>query len=140
MYSLGIKLITKPTRKNVSGTNGFTTYSAPAQCRQKQNKLSIFIINSNKKQGGHMDKSVNINDMQVVLWEQIQKVREGSTTPANCNAITNASGKILSTVKLQMEYCKLTGKNPEIDLFLPPKEKPEVKQSDESKIKAIGGK
>ena len=78
-------------------------------------------------------EKLNIQSLQLVLWEAIQQVRESTTTAANCNAITNASGKILSTVKLHMEYCKLTGKNPEIDLFLP---MPEGKEK-EDKVKAI---
>ena len=37
---------------------------------------------------------------------------------AACNAMTNAIGKILSSVKLQMDYCKLTGKQPDIALLI----------------------
>jgi hypothetical protein len=75
-------------------------------------------------------EKLNIQSIQAVLWEEIQKVREGSTTAANVNAITNATGKILSSVKLHVEYCKLTGKTPEVDLFLVPSEK-------KSEVKAI---
>jgi len=42
---------------------------------------------------------------------------KGKTTPANVNAITNATGKILSTVKLEMEYAKLLGKVPNIEFI-----------------------
>jgi len=62
---------------------------------------------------------MNVNQLRKILSEEIQKIRDGTTTAANVNAITNATGKILSTIKLQMEYCKLTGKTPDIDLFLP---------------------
>lgn len=55
-----------------------------------------------------------VNDLSTILAEEIMKVRAGTTTAANCNAITNASGKILSTVKLQIEYGKLIGKTPHI--------------------------
>ena len=52
--------------------------------------------------------------MRNILSEEIDKLREGKTTAANVNAVTNATGKILSTVKLEMEYAKLLGKNPHI--------------------------
>jgi len=59
----------------------------------------------------------NIGDLRQILAEEIEKVREGKTTAANVNAVTNASGKILSSIKLEMEYCKLTGKQPKM-LFI----------------------
>ena len=59
-----------------------------------------------------------VNDMRSILSEEIVKLREGSTTAANVNAIVNATGKILSTVKLEMEYNKLVGKMPDIS-FIP---------------------
>ncbi len=64
-----------------------------------------------------MAKSMNINELRGVLSEEIEKIRAGTTTAANVNAVTNAVGKILSTVKLEMEYCKLTGKTPAIELL-----------------------
>lgn len=62
-------------------------------------------------------KKIDINNLRTILAEEINKLREGSTTPANVNAITNATGKILSTVKLEMEYHKLLGKVPDIDFI-----------------------
>ena len=53
-----------------------------------------------------------INDLRVILAEEINKIRNGTTTAANVNAITNATGKILSTVKMEIEYNKLLGKTP----------------------------
>ena len=62
-------------------------------------------------------QKMDINNLRTILAEEIEKLRDGSTTPANVNAITNATGKILSTVKLEMEYHKLLGKTPEIDFI-----------------------
>lgn len=62
-------------------------------------------------------EKMDINNLRTILAEEIGKLREGSTTPANVNAITNATGKILSTVKLEMEYHKLLGKTPDIDFI-----------------------
>lgn len=60
---------------------------------------------------------LSINSIQKVLWDEIDKVIKGKTTAANCNAVTNATGKILSSVKLYLEHCKLVGKAPETNLF-----------------------
>lgn len=53
-----------------------------------------------------------INDMREILAEEISKIRSGETTAGNVNAIVNASGKILTTIKMEMEYNKLLGKTP----------------------------
>lgn len=62
-------------------------------------------------------KKMDINNLRTILSEEIDKLRAGTTTPANVNAITNATGKILSTVKIEMEYHKLLGKTPAIDFI-----------------------
>ena len=59
-------------------------------------------------------KIKNINDLRKILSEEIDKLRNGDTTPANINAITNATGKIFSSIKLEMEYAKLLGEKPNI--------------------------
>jgi len=64
-----------------------------------------------------------INDIRVILAEEIQKIREGQTTAANVNAITNATGKILSTIKLEIEYGKLIGTVPVIPFIASEKTK-----------------
>jgi hypothetical protein len=60
---------------------------------------------------------MTLNNLRDILAEQIYAIREGTTTAANVNAITNASGKILSSVKLEMEYYKTLGKTPEISFL-----------------------
>lgn len=62
-------------------------------------------------------QALNINNLRETLAEEIQKLREGQTNAANVNAVTNATGKILSTVKLEMEYCKMIGRTPDIDFI-----------------------
>jgi len=61
-----------------------------------------------------MDSIKTINDLRDILADEIRKLREGTTTAVAVNAVTNATGKILSTVKLEMEYNKLICKTPEI--------------------------
>jgi hypothetical protein len=51
-----------------------------------------------------------MNDIREVLSAEIENLRNDKTTPANLNAITNATGKILATVKLELEYAKMTNK------------------------------
>jgi hypothetical protein len=57
----------------------------------------------------------SLNDLRTILSEEIDKVRGGTTSAANVNAVTNATGKILSSIKLEMEYYKLLGKVPDIE-------------------------
>ena len=66
--------------------------------------------------------SKTINDYREILSEEIDKVRNDVTTPAKINAITNAVGKVLSTVKLEMEYAKLSGTKPNILMLKQSKE------------------
>jgi len=60
---------------------------------------------------------MDINSLRVILAEEIDSLRKGQSTAANVNAIVNATGKILSTVKLEMEYGKIIGKTPDIDFI-----------------------
>ncbi len=55
-----------------------------------------------------------VSDMRKILAEEIRSLRKGETTAQNVNAVVNASGKLLSSVKLEMEYNRLTGQMPEI--------------------------
>lgn len=64
-----------------------------------------------------MDGIKTVNDLRAILVEEISNLKAGKTTAANVNAVTNATGKILSTVKLEMEYAKLIGKTPNIDFI-----------------------
>lgn len=70
-----------------------------------------------------MEAIQTANDLRAMLTEEIGKLRAGGTTAANLNALTNATGKILSTVKLEIEYNKLLGQTPHIDFISGPKKK-----------------
>lgn len=56
--------------------------------------------------------SYTLNELRGILSDEIEKIRTGATTPANVNAVTNATGKILSTIKLELEALKLLGRKP----------------------------
>jgi hypothetical protein len=57
-------------------------------------------------------------DLLDVMAENIQRLRDGESTPAVANAIVNSSAAMLRIVKLQMEYAKLTNRTPSIPLLL----------------------
>ena len=56
----------------------------------------------------------NMAQMRSILWESIEGIRSGKSSPAQVNAISNACGKFLGTMKLEIEYIKLTGGVPKI--------------------------
>lgn len=56
-------------------------------------------------------------ELQGVLSQEIAKLQAGEGTPATANAITGAVSTILRSVKLQMEYHRLTGRTPTIPLL-----------------------
>lgn len=78
-----------------------------------------------------MDSVKTINDLRAILADEIEKIRSGATTAANVNAIVNATGKILTTVKMEIEYNKLIGKTPNIDFISAQKNLPEPPEKGE---------
>jgi len=55
---------------------------------------------------------LSLMDLRGILAEQIDRIRTGDATAATVNAISNATGKYLSTIKIELEYHKLLGKTP----------------------------
>jgi hypothetical protein len=70
---------------------------------------------------------LSLSDLRSILSEQIEKIRTGQATAASVNAISNASGKILSSIKLELEYHKMIGKTPNIPALLTAAPEPEDK-------------
>lgn len=65
--------------------------------------------------------SFTLNELRGILSDEIRKVRDGKTSAVAVNSISNATGKILSSVKLEMEYYRLIGKAPpSIPLLMTP--------------------
>jgi len=52
-----------------------------------------------------------MNQIRDLLCEEIDALRAKKTTAANVNAVVNATGKILTTIKMEMEYAKSVGKS-----------------------------
>jgi len=51
-----------------------------------------------------------MQELREVLSDQVTKLQNDETTAGKANAVTNAIGKILSSIKLEMEYQKAMGK------------------------------
>jgi hypothetical protein len=65
-----------------------------------------------------------MNEIREILCEEIDALRNKKTTPANVNAVVNATGKILTTIKMEMEYAKSIGKQADMKFIeLPPESK-----------------
>ncbi len=58
-----------------------------------------------------------IGDLRRMLLDEIGELRKKQTTAAHLNALVNATGKILSTVKAEMEYAKMVGYKAKIDFI-----------------------
>ena len=59
-----------------------------------------------------MKTPTNINEIREVLCETIQAVREKTITPDAAEAISNASGKIVATFRVELEYRRMRGEVP----------------------------
>lgn len=65
--------------------------------------------------------NLSLHDLHGVLSDQIRGLVGGTTTAAAANAVTNACGKVVSIVKLHLEYAKMTGQPIPSDPFALPK-------------------
>jgi hypothetical protein len=64
---------------------------------------------------GHASKigtSYTLNELRGILSDEIEKLRTDKGTAQTANAISNACGKILSSVKLELEAYKMMGRKP----------------------------
>ena len=60
---------------------------------------------------------MNLNDLREFLATELKRCSNGESTPATANASANLAGKILSSVKLELEYNKMAGTTPKIDFI-----------------------
>ena len=56
----------------------------------------------------------NLDDLRSFLASELKRVANKETKPAEANASANLAGKILSSVKLELEYNKLLNTPPNI--------------------------
>ena len=60
---------------------------------------------------------LSVNSIRNLLWDEIHELRTGHTSAANLSALTNATGKILSTVVLQIKLAEMTGQKPDLEMI-----------------------
>ena len=56
----------------------------------------------------------NIADLRDELLDNFKNIKSGDLGVQEANAMTNTSGKILSSVNTELKYAQLTGKQPKI--------------------------
>ena len=56
----------------------------------------------------------NINELRAVLCETIAAVRAKEITPDAAEAVTNASGKIVTSFRVELEYRRMRGEVPQL--------------------------
>jgi len=66
--------------------------------------------------------NLTMNELRETLTDVIKGVKANEITPASANAITNATGKYISTIKTEFEYMRLSGKSIDISSLMLPEE------------------
>ena len=61
-----------------------------------------------------MIKPTNTSELRAVLCEIIAAVREKTITPDAAEAISNASGKIVASLRVELEYRRMRGEVPKM--------------------------
>jgi len=59
----------------------------------------------------------NIKDLRKSLLDVFDGLKSGKTSPKEAAGMNNTSGKIMTTVKVQLEYHKLRKDKPQIDFL-----------------------
>lgn len=59
----------------------------------------------------------NIEQLRDFLANELERVSKAEITPAIANSQANIAGKMISSVKMQLEYSKMTGRNQEISFL-----------------------
>lgn len=61
---------------------------------------------------------MNATELKSILADEIHLLRAGKRQAKDVNAIVNAAAKLLSTVRLELDYAKMIGATPQIP-FIP---------------------
>jgi hypothetical protein len=56
----------------------------------------------------------NVEELRDFIAKELERVSQGDITPASANASANLAGKMLQSVKMELEYNKMVGANPNI--------------------------
>lgn len=55
-----------------------------------------------------------MNEMRDILCGTLDKITAGKITAAQANAVANVTGKVFTSIKLEMEYSKMSGRQPDV--------------------------
>ncbi len=55
-----------------------------------------------------------VEDLRNFMAEELERLRKKESTPASANAAANIAGKMMSSVKMELEYNKMVGASPVI--------------------------
>lgn len=78
------------------------------------------------------------NEMRRVLADEIYKLRSGRAKPDRVNAIARAASQITSSIRVELQYCAMTGQTPHIP-FVGVVGKALSKPHEDRKTRAIKG-
>jgi len=60
----------------------------------------------------------NVEELREFLSNEMSKLANGEATPSSVNAMANLAGKMLQSVKLEVEYNRIVGATPNIDFLI----------------------
>lgn len=55
-----------------------------------------------------------VEDLRNFMAQELERLRDKESTPAAANAAANIAGKMMSSVKMELEYHKMVGVTPAI--------------------------
>lgn len=61
---------------------------------------------------------MNLEKLRGMLAEQMDKLRAGNADVKNVNAMVNAAGKVIASVRLELDYAKMIGITPSVPFML----------------------
>lgn len=60
---------------------------------------------------------MNGNEMRRVLADEIYKLRAGKAKPERVNAVARAAATICASIRVELQYCTMTGQQPSISFI-----------------------
>ncbi len=64
-----------------------------------------------------MKAPTNIKELRDDLLKVYTGLRTGKTSAAEATAVTNTAGKVIQSCKVQLDYSKLRGEQPNVDFL-----------------------
>lgn len=83
---------------------------------------------------------MNGNEMRRVLADEIYKLRAGKSKPDRVNAVARAAATICASIRVELQYCNMTGQQPSISFIgggKPALPKPKPKAKSGGKLRAV---